>query len=63
MQMRPAFEEVIEYEMTRLRTLVAERALFVEHNVASDLVVGFEDSWPYPLDGPFAETEINAPAF
>ena len=63
MQMRPTFEKVVEYEMTRLRTLVAEHALFIEQNAASDVLEGLEDSWSYPLDASFTETGITAPAF
>lgn len=62
-EMRPTFVKVVEYEMARLRTLVVEQAWYIEQNAASGVVVGFEDSWSYPLDASFAETGINAPAF
>lgn len=60
MQMRPTFEKVIEYEMARLRTLVAEQASVIEQNATSEVVVGVENSWSYPFDASLAEAGINA---
>ena len=60
MQMRSTFEKVIEYEMARLRTLVAEQASIIEQNATSEVVVGVENSWSYPLDASLAEAGINA---
>lgn len=60
MQMRSTFEKVIDYEMARLRTLVAEQASIIEPNATSEVVVGVENSWSYPLDASLAEAGINA---
>ena len=60
MQMRSTFEKVIEYEMARLRTLVAEQASIIEQNSTSEVIVGVENSWSYPLDASLAEAGINA---
>ncbi|WPH03434.1 Hypothetical protein R9X50_00631400 [Acrodontium crateriforme] len=59
MQMRPTFERVMEFEMIRLKTFVAHHAL----HIGSELVVGVEDFWSYPLDASLAESDINAPVF
>ena len=59
MQMRSTFEKVIEYEMARLRTLVAEQASIIEQNATSEVVIGVENSWSYPLDASLAEAGIN----
>ena len=60
MQMRSTFEKVIEYEITRLRALVAEQALIIEQSATSEVVMEVENSWSYPLDASFADSGIDA---
>ena len=63
MEMRSTFERVIEFEMTRLRTLIVEQVAFIEQqNATFQVVDGVDDSWSYPLDASFAEAGIDPPA-